>query len=266
MSTFMRPSRAAFAVGLIGLGILGFVCGSSTGLWDPIPKTLPGRATLIFLCSAIELAAGVGLLFRATTTLAIRVLLPFLLVWLALLKLPVLLRAGQVMVSWESFGEIAAITAGAWCVFAAHAGAWDRGQFKLAVGENGVRIGRLLLIAALPMFGLAHFAYPQMTASLVPAYFGFPLAWVYLTGSASIAAAAGMLLGIWPRLAVNLEAAMLWIFTLCVWVPKAVPLPRDQGIWSELLISATIAAAVWLVADTYHGVPWLAVRQTARAA
>jgi hypothetical protein len=30
MSTFMRPSRAAFAAGLIGLGILGFVCGSST--------------------------------------------------------------------------------------------------------------------------------------------------------------------------------------------------------------------------------------------
>jgi hypothetical protein len=128
-----------------------------------------------------------------------------------------------------------------------------------------VRTGRLLLIAALPMFGLAHFAYPQMTASLVPKSFGFPLAWVYLTGAASLATAASMLLAIWPRLAVTLEAAMLWIFTLCVWVPRAVPLPKDQGIWSELLISSAIAAGVWLVADTYGSAPWLAVGGTARA-
>ena len=45
--------------------------------------------------------------------------------------------------------------------------------------------------------------------------------------------------------------------------PKSLPAAlvatsNDQGIWTELLISAAITAGVWLVADTYRGAGWLA--------
>jgi len=243
---------------------MGLMCGNASELWAPIPKSLPARTAIIYLCSAIELGTGIGLLLRACLTLACRVLLVFLLLWLVLLKLPAVIHAPRVMGSWESFGEIAATAAGAWCLFAAHAGAWERRHLGFAVGERGIRVARLLLIAALPMFGLAHFAYHDLTASLVPKWLGFPLGWTYLTGVASLAAAVGMLFGIVPRLAANLEAAMLWLFTLLVWVPKAAPLPRDQGIWAELLISAAIAGGAWLVADTYRGVAWRASGARAR--
>jgi hypothetical protein len=73
-----------------------------------------------------------------------------------------------------------------------------------------------------------------------------------------------MLFGIAPRLAANLESAMLWLFTLLVWVPRVVPLPGDQGIWAEFLISAAIASGAWLVADTYRRAPWLASGKAAR--
>ena len=115
------------------------------------------------------------------------------------------------------------------------------------------------------MFGLAHFAYADLTASLVPKWMHFPLGWTYLTGGASLAAAAGLLFGIYPRLAVNLEAAMLWSFTLFVWVPRVVSTPKDQGTVTEFFISWTIAAGAWLVADTYRSVPWLARAKAARA-
>jgi uncharacterized membrane protein len=169
------------------------------------------------------------------------------------------------MVSWEAFAEIAATSAGAWCLFAAHAGVWEQRHLAFAVGEHGIRAARLLLIAALPMIGLSHFAYQDLTASLVPKWLPFPLGWTYLTGSASLAAAAGMLFGIYPRLAASLEAAMLWIITVLVWVPRVAAMPTNQENWAELLISCAIATGSWLVADTYRSVTWLASGKSARA-
>lgn len=252
MKISFQPSRAIFGILLIGLGIMGLIYGNSASIWDPIPKTLPGRPLVIYLCAVIELTTGIGLLVRPSVTLACRVLIPYLLLWLVLLKLPGLFLAPLVMVRWETFGETAAILAGAWCLFAVHAGPWEKRHLKFAVGESGIRAARLLFIAALPMFGLAHFAYHDLTGSLVPKWMHFPLGWTYLTGAASLAAAAGMLFGIYPRLAVNLEAAMLWIFTLFVWVPRVASSPNDQENWMEFLISAAIAAGAWLVADTYR--------------
>lgn len=260
----IRPSRAAFAAALVGLGVLGLIYGNSCEVWESIPKSLPGRPVVMYLCAVVALATGVGLLRRSSITLACRVLLPFLLLWLVLLKLPALLTAPRVMVGWESFAETAALSAGGWCLFAARAGAWEQRHLGFAVGPSGVRAARLLLIAALPMIGLSHFVYHDLTASLVPGWLGFPLGWTYLTGAASLAAAAGMLFGIVPRLAVSLEAAMLWAFTLLVWVPRVAASPHAQGNWSELLISAAIAGGAWLVADTYRGAAWLASGRAAR--
>jgi len=261
----IRPSRAAFALAMIGLGINAFICGNSSLTWMEIPKAFPGRAAIICVFGAITLGTGVGLLLRRSATFACRVLLPFMLLWLIWLKLPGVVRHPAQAVRWESFGETAVLTAGVWCLFAAHAGAWEKGHLRFAAGESGIRAARLFLIAALPMFGIAHFAYLDLTASLVPKWMGFPIGWTYLTGSASLAAAAGMAFAVYPRLAANFEAAMLWIFTVLVWVPKVAPIPRDEGIWSEFLISSAIAAGAWLVADTYRSVPWLSSGKGARA-
>jgi uncharacterized membrane protein len=136
---------------------------------------------------------------------------------------------------------------------------------KFATDESGIRAARLLLIAALPMFGASHFVYAAYTATLVPKWLPFSLGWIYLTGSASIAAAAGMLFAIVPRLAANLEAAMLWIFTLFVWVPHLASEPANQSDWAEFVTSGAIASGAWLVADTYRSVPWFASGRPARA-
>src|SRR5207248_6694781 len=112
---------------------------------------------------------------------------------------------------------------------------------------------------------VSHFVYHDLTASLVPKWMRFPLGWTYLTGAGSLAAAAGMLFGVYPRLAANLEAAMLWIITLLVWVPRVASMPQDQGDWTEFFISSAIATGTWVVADTYRSVPWLASGKAAHA-
>ena len=106
MGTSIRPSRALFAAVMIGLGIIGLIYGNSALIWEPIRKTLPGRPVIIYLCAVIEIGTGIGLLLRPSVILACRVLFPFLLLWMALLKLPGLFLAPHVMVSWEAFGEI----------------------------------------------------------------------------------------------------------------------------------------------------------------
>jgi uncharacterized membrane protein len=99
MGTSIRPSRAVFAVVMIGLGVIGLIYGNSALIWEPIPKTLPGRPVIIYVCSVIELGTGIGLLLRPSVILACRVLLPFLLLWMALLKLPRLFLAPEVMLT-----------------------------------------------------------------------------------------------------------------------------------------------------------------------
>ena len=113
MGMSIRPSRAVFAAAMIGLSVLGMIYGNSALIWEPIPKSLPGRPVIIYLCAVIELGTGIGLLLRPSVVLACRLLFPFLLLWLAMLKLPGLFLAPHVMVSWEAFGEIAATSAGA---------------------------------------------------------------------------------------------------------------------------------------------------------
>ena len=55
--------QAIFAATLIALGILGLIKGDFTAVWEPVPKGIPARETLAFLCACVSLASGVGLLW-----------------------------------------------------------------------------------------------------------------------------------------------------------------------------------------------------------
>jgi len=265
MGTSIRPSRALFAAVMIGLGIIGLIYGNSALIWEPIRKTLPGRPVIIYLCAVIEIGTGIGLLLRASVILACRVLFPFLLLWLALLKLPGLFLAPHVMVSWEAFGEIAATSAGGWCLFAAHAGAWEEWHLKFAIGESGIRAARLLLVAALAMIGLSHFVYHDLTASLVPKMDALPPRLDLPDGRRQLggrggdavrrlSASRGEPRG---RDALDHHPARLGTAGRLH--------AQDQGDWTEFFISSAIATGTWVVADTYRSVPWVASGEAAHA-
>jgi hypothetical protein len=68
-----------------------------------------------------------------------------------------------------------------------------------------------------------------------------------------------MVVGILGRLAASLSAVQIGLFTLLVWLPLIATGPKDPDQWSETVISWTLTAAAWVIADTYHGMGWLAV-------
>ena len=249
--------HALFAATLIGLGVLGLVKGDFDATWPQVPKTLPGREALAYLSALVYLGCGMGLLWRRTAAVASRLLLGYLLLWLLLASLPgVFLLHPTLLAAWE-FGKVAVMVAAAWVLYVWFAGERDGQRFRFATGENGLRIARVLCGLALIPFGLAHFVYLKETVVLVPGWLGSPELWAYFTGAAFVAAGVAMLSGVWARLAATLLTVQLAVLTVLVWVPRAAAGNLSAFQWGEVVSSAALTAAAWVVADSYRGRPWL---------
>ncbi|MGH9743844.1 MAG: DoxX family membrane protein [Candidatus Acidiferrum sp.] len=253
--------HAVFAATLIGLGILGLIQGNFTPIWDPVPKGVPAREVLVYLCAFISLASGIGLLWHRTAATAVRVLLAWLVLWLLVFRLPGLFHSLTVDVYW-SCCETAVMVAGAWVLYVWFAADWDRKRLRFASGDNGLRIARILYGLALIPFGIAHFTYLQNTVSLVPRWLFWHVFWAYFTGSAFIVGGVAVLIGVSARLAAALSALEIGMFTLLVWLPiVAAPGHKSAFQWSETIVSAALTAGAWVVADSYRGMPWLAMNR-----
>lgn len=254
MDTTLQPSRIFFAAAMIALGVTGLVNGDFALVWQNVPAHLPGRTLLAYLCAAIEIVAGIGLLSRRTLQPACAVLFGFMLAWLVLLVLPPVVRAPLDAHAWGGIGEMGAMTAGAWCLFAAHAGAGKSKYLGFAAGHSGTHGARWLLVIALAGLGVevivaavqAGDAVMQPWLHRLP----WPTAWAVLTGVCSIAACLALLCNVVPRLAATLEAAMVALIGLVYWAPV---LHTGRTATTAFIITLLVAAGIWLVADSYRG-------------
>ncbi len=249
--------HAVFAATMIALGILGLIKGDLIQAWQ-VPKGLPGREVLAYVCAFISLACGIGLLWHRSAAFAARVLLAFFLLLTLLFKARFVFLQPTVEGTYQSLGENAVLVAGAWVLWARFATDWDRQHLGFATGDGGVRIARMLYALAMIAFGLSHFVYLNLTAPLVPAWLPWHVGWAHFTGCTYLAAGAAMLIGICARLAAVLSAAQMGGFTLLVWLPMMMTGHISAFQQGEFVVSCALTAAGWVVADSYHGMSWLA--------
>ncbi len=248
MTRSQQPALTLFAVGMIGLGILALIYGDFALVWQPVAPWVPGRTLLAYGSGLIMLLGGIGLLFRATAAWSVRILFPYLIVWL-LLKVPALVVAPRMEAVWLGFGELAVLLTGGWVLFANLSGLREGSFLKIVAGDNGIRIARILFAVSLIPIGLSHLVYVKETADFVPAWLPYRVGWAYLTGVGQIASGLGVLFSIFPRVAAWAEAGMISLFTLLVWGPAILAAPKTRLPWTAFFISWAIASAAWVVAQ-----------------
>lgn len=259
---FATAGQILFAAVMIWLGVMGLGKGDFVQVWQPVPKWVPARELLAYLCALISLGSGIGLLWQRSASIAARVLFASLMVWLLVLRLPNLFfEKPLVLVAW-TFGSTGVMVAATWVLYVRFAGARDQHRLGFLADGTGVRIAQSLYGISLIPFGLAHFMYPDATTVLIPAWLPWHLAWAYFTGAAFIAAGVAIIVGVGARLAAALSTLQIGLFTLIVWIPRVLAGPLNDFQWGEFVVSCALTAGAWVVADSYRATKWL-VRDSA---
>lgn len=237
--------RLILAAGVIGLGAIVVRYGDASLVWES--KTAARQPALADIAGAGLLMLGVGLLlplrFAMTAAWALVLLLSGKIL---ILCIPALLRHLATELTWYAPAEALALAAGPLAVAAAG-------------GAPTARIARYAFGLALIPIGLSHLVYLALTASLVPAWLPLRPGLAIATGACHLAAGAAVLIGVVPRLAARLEAAMMSIFTALVWAPAVIAKPAIADNWSELFLSIALSGAAWLVAEVIfakEGIPF----------
>lgn len=243
-----QPALLALAVGLIGLALLTLIYGDFALVWQPVPPAFPGRLVLAYASGMVMLLAGMGLLVKSSAAWSARILFPYFLLWL-LLKVPALVVAPAMEAVWLGFGEIAVLFAAGWILFALLGEVRSNAIFAFLTSAKGVRVAAMLFGAALLPIGLSHIIYTKQTIDLIPSWLPMKAGLAYLTGAGQICCGLAVLLSITPHIAAMIEAAMVGVFAILVWVPAIFASPTGRLPWTAFFITWLFAASAWVVAS-----------------
>ena len=237
----------AFASASIAVWILVF------GQWvpQPLPAATPLREVLTYAVALMMLVASAGLCVARTAVAGVLTLGAYQAVSAAL-AVPQWLAKPLSVGAWYPFCEATTPLAAAVALYVMlrNSRPWPERTRGERVALHGAQVVFGLTCV---FYGLSHFVYAAYTATLVPAWLPDRLLLAYVTGACHVGAGLAIILGIVPRLAAALEAAMMSLFGLAVWVPSFFAHPRPSWAtppsqqWSELVVTLLLAMAAWVV-------------------
>lgn len=233
-------ARIPFAIAVAGLGVLNLVYGDFAPQWQSVPAWFPWPHALAYVSGVVLFAGGIGVLVERVAVRAALVVTGYLSLW-------AVVRAGELLPSLASIDR--------WYAVAEALGPVTGGLILASRGsKRTTRVARVLFGGSCLVFGLAHFAFADFTAHMVPAWLPARRGLAHATGAAHVAAGLGIVSSVRERLAATLEATMLGCFVLLVHVPSLVASPAPewapsaQGQWAELLLALVMAGAAGIVA------------------
>jgi uncharacterized membrane protein len=250
-----------FGIAVAGLAILSLVYGNFAPILEPFPALLPWPQVWAYGLGAILLAASAGLFFARTALVSAIIIGVYELVWAVARAHTVFLKP-LTFGSWYGICEALGPLLGAWILYAVLRRQYDSSAVTVMNGDRALHVARVLFGAACVVYGAAHFVYSTYTAKMVPAWLPSRTGLTYLTGAFHAVAGFGLLVGVLPRLAATLEAIMLSLFGILVWLPSffAQPVPEwassTQVQWSETFLTYLLAASAWIVAASLRSTPW----------
>ena len=258
----VHVNAVSVACGLFGLA------SASVALWilvfgqwvpQPLPAGLALREILTYAGALVILLASVGLCVARTAVASVLTLGAYQAVSAAL-AVPQGLATPQSLDAWYPFFEVVTPLAGAWVLYVMVRRSM-RAPSAARAARGALRAGQSLFGVTCVFYGASHFAYAAYTATLVPGWLPAPLLVAYTTGACHLAAGLALIIGVAPRLAAALEATMMSLFGLVVWIPSFFAQPPPSWAtpaaqrWSELVVTFVLAAAAWVVTLSFSREP-----------
>src|ERR1700689_4261426 len=236
----MKYSLGRYVYGLAAIAT--GICALASHNYDQL-AAVPHHAFLAYIVAAIEILAGLAVLWPRTTR-AGAVALGAIYFIFSLLAVPLIIHQPLVYNNFGNFFEQFSYVAGALLLYAC------AGPIAPARPTRLAQIGYYSFGLCLVSFALEQLFYLPPTVALVPKWLPpGQMFWAIATTVAFALAAISLLTGIKALLASRLTVAMLLGFELLVWLPALFADPHNFGNWSEALETLAIAGSAWLVAD-----------------
>jgi uncharacterized membrane protein YphA (DoxX/SURF4 family) len=236
-----RVAVRVYGLAAVGFGLVGLSWGDFAAVWQPVPATLPGRATLAYIVAALFLLAGLSIQRRRIAALGTLTLTLLYSLGVILLHVPLVIARPTVFVTWSGTAEQLALVAGGLVAYAFSATATVTAQI--------VFCGRLIFGVCLILFALAHLFYLKPTADFVPAWLPpNQMFWAYATAAGHFLAGVAILSGIAARLAARLVAGMFVVFGVLVHAPTLIADPHSHFNWAANAMNFALIASAWVIA------------------
>lgn len=220
--------------------------------WHAVPASMAGRDIWVYGPALIVAAASIGLCFSRTALQSVLAIGAYLAIS-AGISVPQIVARPLGIDAWYPFCEALTSLVGAWVLYALLRRQSQAPETPME-SSGSVRAAQAVFGLTCVFYGVSHFLYADYTASLVPTWLPDHFAFAYFTGLGHVAAGVAIIVGMMAGLAATLEALMMSLFGLLVWVPSFFAQPRPlwaqppEHQWSELVVTLMVAAAAWIVA------------------
>jgi uncharacterized membrane protein len=232
-----KLGRALTGVAITAFGIQFFIyAGSVTTLAPSWPRWMVLQPASVLVLGVVLTVFGLTLLLRPYARFAALLVGIGAVVWVLAANLPPILRNPGDIGIWNN-GVMNVGLAG--CAFLAGCA-----TLKSSFGKAG----RILLAAALIVFGAEHFYYARFVATLVPAWMPAHYFWGIATGVALVAAGISFGCGRWMHLAALLSAVMFLLWVVAVHAPRLIPARHSADEWTSLFHAVAFAGASLVLA------------------
>lgn len=219
----IRGGRLLFGISLVAFGLLHFLYGDFvTRVVPSWPSWLPPRPLWVIVVGAALVAAGLSTLTALKTRPVLLALGGGLVVSLACLHLPAVVRDAAIGGAWTSFGKALVLCGG--CLAVASTCSDQRPRWSaIAFLDRGraLALGRRTFALFLLLAGAQHLRWTEFVATLVPAWIpGGATVWTYVSAALLISGGLGMLIPRWARVATLASGLMIFLWVFMVHLPR----------------------------------------------
>jgi len=263
MKSFIKTGRSFYGTGMACIAFQQFIYSDFRPVILPTgwPAWIHASAVWAYIISAAIIIAGLLIITSRKGREAALLLGGFLLLLFIAFQAPNVLFIGPYspvhLGLWTDPLKELALSGGAFVVagsFPSPVRSDDKKDYLFKVLESLIPLGRIFFCITMISFGIDHFYYTDIVATLVPSWIPGHVFWAYFAGVALAGSGIAIILKIKLKLVALLLSTMIFLWLIMLHIPRAITDPysgNGNEITSvfEALAFSGIALLIAVMAD-----------------